>query len=359
MFKISLVSILIILIILFIILKYTLFSFRLPILTRQKKFNKNKFNFYCYIISLPKSVQRRNLFFKYFNKSINHEIVYGVNTNIIKNANKFKKHVDKKYFKVALQLKHGTLQTRPNITYFNLGAIGCYMAHVGIYKKALLKYQKAVLKYQTAVQDTQDIEDTKSTKNTIKELQNDVDKNRFVLIFEDNCLVKSDKFYFEVQEAIDDMKGKFDFVWFYTADHIDSKDQPYKNDPKRNKYKRLDWVMGNKCYLVNIETLVNYINTFDLINNQIDMKMEEISKKARLYYKKSDNILIRSTGSSWATRNVSTIQHSPYDKWYSRTNLDETSTSKLARSISTLHLFAIMFGIFTPNDMTFDGFITF
>ena len=293
----------------------------LPPVPKHTQFKLDRFNFKCYILSLPKRIDRRKTFLKYFNTSLDHEIVYGVNTNIITNAIQFKDRIDPEYLKVALQLKQGTIKTRPNITFFNLGAIGCYMGHYEIYRKAIRENQK------------------------------------YILIFEDNCIVKSDEFYFEVQNAIKDLGDTFDFCWFHTHANIYSKDQPYKNDPVLKIYKKLDWLMGTKCYLVNVGTLGKCVGVLDIMDNHIDMKMEDIvSKGTRIYYKKSKHLLVQHTNSNGV---VSSIVHSPYDLWFSRFNLPEPIYSKYLRFMSNIYLTFGRFGLLKQNDINFNGFINF
>ena len=276
--------IIIILWVLFIIscvLTYIVDGYRviLPPVPKHTQFKLDRFNFKCYILSLPKRIDRRRSFLKYFNTSMDHEIIDGIDTNIIENARLFKDRIDPEYWKVALQLKRRTINLKPNITFFNLGAIGCYMGQYEIYRKAIRENQK------------------------------------YILIFEDNCIVKSDEFYFEVQNAIKDLGDTFDFCWFHTWCVHYSKNQPYKNDPDRKIYKKLDWLMGNKCYLVNVATLHKYLDVFNIMNNHIDMKMEDIiSKGARIYYKKSNNLFVHYKFGSG-------INHSRFSKWFSRSNL--------------------------------------
>lgn len=92
---------------------------RLQIPARNLRFN-------IFLLTLPTSIQRQNTFFKHHNPAVPVEIVYGDDTNKVENAMKYKQLVDPHYFQVALDLISGKTKKRPDTTYFNLGAIGCY-----------------------------------------------------------------------------------------------------------------------------------------------------------------------------------------------------------------------------------------
>jgi len=179
---------------------------------------------------------------KYHNPTIPIEVIYGPDTRNVKNAREFENHVDLEYFEKAVEMHYNPQVKRPDITYFNLGAIGCFMGHMDFYDRCF----KQGLKY--------------------------------AVIFEDNVIIKSNKLYKEIQDIIDDRGDEFEMCFFHCLSRL-----PDKRDGKLEKVK---WISSTKCYLINVQNMKKYTKYFLPMDNHIDMKHEDlIAKGARIYYK--------------------------------------------------------------------------
>ena len=77
-----------------------------------------------YIESNYKSSEGWNKFIKYHEPSIPLEIVYGINTKNVKVASEFEDMIDPDYFEKAVEMHYDKTVKRPDITFFNLGALG-------------------------------------------------------------------------------------------------------------------------------------------------------------------------------------------------------------------------------------------
>lgn len=176
------------------------------------------------------------------NPSIPIEVIYGPDTRNVKNAREFENHVDPQYFEKAVEMHYNPQVKRPDITYFNLGAIGCFMGHMDFYDRCF----KQGLKY--------------------------------AVIFEDNVIIKSNKLYNEIQGIINEKGDEFEMCFFHCLSRL-----PDKRDGKLEKVK---WISSTKCYLINVENMKEYIRYFLPMDNHVDMKHEDlIVKGARIYYK--------------------------------------------------------------------------
>jgi len=99
----------------------------------------------CFLLSLPESVERRKTFINNHDPNIPLDIVYGINTKVIENAEKFQQYIDPGYYRQAVAMHYNKSIKRPDITYFNMGAIGAYMGHINIMKKCINKGVKYAL----------------------------------------------------------------------------------------------------------------------------------------------------------------------------------------------------------------------
>jgi len=179
---------------------------------------------------------------KYHNPEVPVEFIYGTDTRNIKNVRKFEHHIDPEYYEKALEMHYNPSVKRPDITYFNMGAIGCFMGHMDFYDRCF----KQGLKY--------------------------------AVIFEDNVIVKSNKLYDEIQKIIDERGEEFEMCFFHCLSRL-----PDKQDGKLEKVK---WISSTKCYLINVQNMKRYTKYFLPMDNHIDMKHEDlIAKGARIYYK--------------------------------------------------------------------------
>src|SRR6056300_1826598 len=200
------------------------------------------YDYKCFLLTIPSEKERQERFMKYHNPTIPIEVIYGPDTRNVKNAREFENHVDPEYFEKAVEMHYNPQVKRPDITYFNLGAIGCFMGHMDFYDRCF----KQGLKY--------------------------------AVIFEDNVIIKSNKLYKEIQDIIDDRGDEFEMCFFHCLSRL-----PDKRDGKLEKVK---WISSTKCYLINVENMKKYTKYFLPMDNHIDMKHEDlIANGARIYYK--------------------------------------------------------------------------
>jgi hypothetical protein len=208
--------------------------------TRNTKIEE--YDYKCFLLTLPKEVERQKRFMKNHNQEVPIEIIYGPDTRDVKKARKFEHMIEGEYFEKAVEMHYDNSVKRPDITYFNMGAIGCFMGHMEFYDKCFAQGLK------------------------------------YAVIFEDNVIVKSDKLYKEIQNVIDDRGDEFEMCFFHCLSRL-----PDKQDGKLEKVK---WISSTKCYLINVENMRDYMKYFLPMDNHIDMKHEDIiSKGARIYYK--------------------------------------------------------------------------
>lgn len=255
------------------LLTLTLLGIILYILVIRSR-NESYLKYDCFLLSLPESRDRRKTFMENHHPSIPIDVVYGINTKVIENAEKFQQYIDPKYYRQAIAMHYNKSIKRPDITYFNLGAIGAYMGHINIMKKCIDKGVK------------------------------------YALIFEDNVTVKNHQFYTEVQDVIDVTGGNFEMCFFHCLSR--------KVDRKvTSTIEEVSWVSSMKCYLINVKNMEKYINSYFPMDNHVDNKTEDIiALGARVYYKDlRDNMEINRT-------RPSTIAHHDHGKknFFSRQN---------------------------------------
>ena len=111
---------------------------------------------------------RSEQFVRSIDKKMPLEIIYGKDTRTPQKAQQFQEYIDPDYYDKAVEMYHDPEVRRPDITYFNLGAIGCFMGHMEFYEKCF----KQDLKY--------------------------------AVIFEDNVIIDSNRIYDEIQSVIDE-----------------------------------------------------------------------------------------------------------------------------------------------------------
>src|SRR5210317_2446362 len=201
-----------------------------------------KYDYKCFLLTLPTSTKRRKKFLKYHDPEVPLEIIYGHDTRIIKNARKYEDIIDAEYFEKAVEIHYDPEVKRPDITYFNIGAIGCFMGHLDFYKRCI----KQGLKY--------------------------------AVIFEDNVIVKSNKLYDEIQKVIDEKGDDFEMCFFHCLSRVPEEDE--------GTLEKIKWISNTKCYLINVDNMQEYVKYFYPMDNHVDMKHEDIiAKGARVYYK--------------------------------------------------------------------------
>jgi len=212
------------------------------LLATYRRQTREGYDYKCFLLTLPKEDLRRRRFMKYHNPKVPVEVIYGTDTRNIKSARKFEHQIDAEYFEKAVEMHYNPDVKRPDITYFNMGAIGCFMGHMDFYKRC---FDQGL---------------------------------RYAVIFEDNVIVKSNKLYDEIQKVIDERGDEFEMCFFHCLSRL-----PDKIDGKLEKVK---WISSTKCYLINVQNMKKYTHHFLPMDNHIDMKHEDlISAGARIYYK--------------------------------------------------------------------------
>jgi hypothetical protein len=235
------------------------------------------YDYKCFLLTIPSEKERQERFMKYHNPTIPIEVIYGPDTRNVKNAREFENHVDPEYFEKAVEMHYNPQVKRPDITYFNLGAIGCFMGHMDFYKRCFDQGLK------------------------------------YAVIFEDNVIIKSNKLYKEIQDIIDDRGDEFEMCFFHCLSRL--------LDKRDGKLEKVKWISSTKCYLINVENMKKYTKYFLPMDNHVDMKHEDlIAKGARIYYKDMRNYMkIDRTHNS-------TIGHSEHGRprYFSRNNPSAT-----------------------------------
>jgi GR25 family glycosyltransferase involved in LPS biosynthesis len=207
-------------------------------------FNRRKstYSYDCFLLTLPESIERQKKFFRSHNSNVPIEVVHGVNTKNIKTARKYEDIIDPEYFEKAVEMHYNPTVIRPDITYFNLGAIGAYMGHTGIMKKCIERGIK------------------------------------HALIFEDNVIVKRNRLYDEIQKVIDELGDNFEMCFFHCLSRIPTE--------VHGDLEKVVWVSSMKCYLINVQNMEKYMKYYFPIDNHVDNKTEDIiGRGARVYYK--------------------------------------------------------------------------
>jgi len=206
------------------------------------KSTREKYDYKCFLLTLKNEKSRQNNFFRTYNGNIPIEIIYGPDTRSLKTARKFEDYIDPEYFEKAIEMYYNSDIKRPDVTYFNVGAIGCFIGHMEFYKRCF----EQGLKY--------------------------------AVIFEDNVNIKSSELYTQIQSVIDEKGDDFEMCFFHCLSRL--------HDSQDGSLEKVKWISSTKCYLINVDNMRKYQKYFLPMDNHIDMKHEDIiSKGARVYYK--------------------------------------------------------------------------
>jgi hypothetical protein len=206
------------------------------------KRTKKHYDYKCFLLTLKNETNRQKTFFSNHNENIPIEIIYGPDTRNVKIARKYEDYIEPNYFEKAIEMHYNSDVKRPDVTYFNLGAIGCFMGHMDFYKRCFDQGLK------------------------------------YAVIFEDNVVVKSNELYNQIQSVIDQKGDDFEMCFFHCLSRL--------CDTKEGDIERVKWISSTKCYLIHVDNMRKYHKYFLPMDNHIDMKHEDvISKGARVYYK--------------------------------------------------------------------------
>lgn len=227
------VWILLAVIILILVLLFTRFCDKGPKLPHDYK---------CFLLTMKEAVERQERFFKSHPKEIPIEVIYGPDTRKVRVVQDYEEMVEPEYYEKALEMHYNPDIKRPDITYFNLGAVGCMVGHLEFYKRCFDQGLK------------------------------------YAVIFEDNVIVKSNQLYDEIQKVINEKGDDFEMCFFHCLSRLP--------DRKEGTLEKVNWISSTKCYLVNVENMKKYTKYFLPMDNHIDMKHEDlIARGARVYYK--------------------------------------------------------------------------
>jgi len=222
------------------ILFFVLFAFVVYILISKP--NRSKYDYKCFLLTLKDQTTRRERFIKNHHPDIPLEVIYGPDTRNPKLAQKYEELIEDDYYEKAFEMYYDKTVKRPDITYFNLGAIGCFMGHLEFYKRC----------YE------QDL--------------------KYAVIFEDNVIIKSNQLYDEIQKVIEKKGNDFEMCFFHCLSRL--------SYTQEEDLENVKWISSTKCYLINVENMKKYSKYFLPMDNHVDMKHEDlIAKGARIYYK--------------------------------------------------------------------------
>ena len=196
---------------------------------------RHNYDYKCFLLTTDNAKTRQERFMKHFNGATPLEVIHGPNTKNVKIAREYEDIVDPEYFEKAIEMHYDPLVKRPNITYFNLGAIGCFVGHMDFYRRCF----EQGLKY--------------------------------AVIFEDNVIIKSPRLFDEIQKVIDEKGENFEMCFFHCLSRLPEK--------KEGTLEKVNWISSTKCYLVNVDNMRKYVKHFHPMDNHIDMKHEDIIAK--------------------------------------------------------------------------------
>jgi GR25 family glycosyltransferase involved in LPS biosynthesis len=204
--------------------------------------SSNRYSYKAFLLTIPSEKGRQERFKRSHNPHIPIEIIYGPDTRKVDEAKKYEEHVDPEYFEMALEMHYDKTIKRPDMTYFNLGAIGCFMGHMDFYKRCV--------------------------RQGIK----------YAVIFEDNVIIKSNVLYDEIDKVIKQKGDDFEMCFFHCLSRLP--------DKMEGNLEKVKWISSTKCYLIHVDNMKSYTKYFFPMDNHVDMKHEDlIAQGARVYYK--------------------------------------------------------------------------
>lgn len=220
----------------------------------------------CFLITMKNSKNRYNKFLRNYKKNctIPLEIIWSIDTKNQINADKYKHLVNKEKFSLMRKFDSGEAM-RPDHTYFNSGALGCYLGHMEFYKRCF---------------------------------EQNLD---YAIVFEDNVILSND-FMNELGgliKLIETNDLDFDAIFLHCWSHIGEK---VHNIP----ITKLKWTMSTKCYLINVKNMKQHYPLFYPIDNHVDLAYEKLiyHNNANIYLKNFKSFDIMLTFSNIGHTNV-------------------------------------------------------
>ncbi len=208
----------------------------------QRRRAVRRLSYKTFLLTLPSSKERRRSFFSAHDPSVPIEIVYGKDTKQVDVARQFESRVDPRYMERALAMHWNPGLNRPDLTYFNLGAIGAYFGHLDVLSKARAQGIK------------------------------------YALVMEDN-VVPTPRLYEEVERALREKGDSFEAIFFHCIARL--------TDGFDGSLERVKWISSMKCYLVHVPNMFPYYKKhMRVMNNHVDTKMEDVAAAgARIFFK--------------------------------------------------------------------------
>jgi len=208
-----------------------------------KNKRRDALSYKMYMISMPQCKDRQAMFYENHNPNVPVEQVYGPDTTTPTGAREFENDVDPMYFKKSLEMYYRPELIRPNVTFFQLGAIGAQKAHVSTWRRA----RDAGAKY--------------------------------ALVVEDNVKILNDDFYREVEEAIRESNDNFEMIFFHCHNRL-------KGSERLGRLEKVLWISGMKAYVIHVHNMQKFEKMLYPQDNHIDNKLEDlIARGARIFYK--------------------------------------------------------------------------
>jgi len=221
----------------------------------------------CFLLTMKSSDERSKKFLDSYDKTVPLEVVYGPETKTPKSIKYYSDHIEPRYYRFALKTHYDKSSVRPDITYFNMGAIGCFFGHMDIYDRCFSQGLK------------------------------------YAVVFEDNVIIKHKSLFDEIQAVIDELGDEFELCFFHCLSRFPA------SDTSETGLQRVNWISSTKCYLIHVDNMREYHKYFYPMDNHVDMKHEDlIAKGARVYYKDLRHCMVIDRSHS------STIGHSDWDK---------------------------------------------
>ena len=234
----------------------------------------------AFVITLSTDEERYKRFMDTYKLNVPIEPIISYNTKNQEVSGRFKSIVQPEYFKDMHEYDKGML--RPDHTYFNSGALGCYIGHMLFYERCF--------------------------KDNIK----------YGIIFEDN-LVFADSFPDDVDKVLRAIGSDFELCFLHCWSHIGEKVKLCTEDD----ITKIIWTASTKCYIINVENMKKYYKYFFPISNHVDNVYEVIIHHgARAYLNHTESIKIQRTPSLINHVNVAVdnpFKFLPIETWKRRT----------------------------------------